>query len=386
MHIAINGWFWDQPFTGSGQYTRELVRALWRLRSLESAFAKLEITLILPKRATAPESVPDGVKIETVGVGGGQLGKVWFEQRTFPAVCGRLKADIAHVPYWAAPLSSPARIVVTIHDVIPLSMPIYQGGLGGRLYFGLVSASARGVGHIITDSEFSKQEIIAQIGFPAEHITAIPLACAEQYHPRRGAERDEAVRQKYGLPESYVLYLGGFDIRKNLRMLIAAYTYVGPSIGEEFPLILAGKPPEDWGSPRFPDLPSDLEARPELKAWIRWLGPVDEADKPSVYRMAQAFAFPSRYEGFGLTPLEAMACGTPVVATHTSSVPEVVGDAAYLVPEDDSRAMGGGIIAVCIQEDLHQSLRNASIARASNFSWEKTARQTFAVYEQVMSR
>lgn len=97
MHIALNGWFWDQPFTGSGQYTRELVRALWRLRRTESAFDKLAITLVLPKRPTAPDNVPDGVTIEIVSVGSGQLGKVWFEQRAFPAACGRLKADIAHV-------------------------------------------------------------------------------------------------------------------------------------------------------------------------------------------------------------------------------------------------------------------------------------------------
>jgi glycosyltransferase involved in cell wall biosynthesis len=201
-----------------------------------------------------------------------------------------------------------------------------------------------------------------------------------------GAERDTEIRVKYALPEAYALYLGGFDVRKNVRALIAAYTYVGPSVGEEYPLVLVGKPPEQWGTPRFPDLKAEIAARPELGQWIRWIGPVDEADKPSVYRMARAFCFPSRYEGFGFGPLEAMACGTPVIAANASSVPELVGEAAYLVDPDDSRALGGAIIAVMIQDDLRESLRNLGLARATAFSWARTARETLAVYQQAVQR
>jgi glycosyltransferase involved in cell wall biosynthesis len=113
---------------------------------------------------------------------------------------------------------------------------------------------------------------------------------------------------------------------------------------------------------------------------------VDEADKPGLYRMARAFVFPSRYEGFGLEPLEAMACGTATIAADASSIPEVVGDGAYLVDPDDSRAMGGAIIATLIQDDFRENLRNLGLARASNFSWTKTAQATLAVYQQVMAR
>lgn len=385
MHIALNAWFWDQPYTGSGQYLRGLVRALWWLRQNESPYADLRLTLIAPQRSQPLQDVPTGVQTRYLKAGKGQIGKVLFEQRAFPKAVGEIRADIAHVPYWAAPLSSPARLVVTIHDVIPLSVPIYQGGLGGRLYFGLVRASAQGVAHIITDSEFSKGEIVQHIGVPAEMVTAIPLAVSERFHPRLGAERDAEVRRKYNLPNSYALYLGGFDLRKNLRALIAAYTYVGPSVGDEYPLVLAGAPPKRWGTARFPDLPSEIAARAELGQWIRWIGAVDEADKPALYRMARLFVMPSRYEGFGLGALEAMACGTPVVAAEASALPEVVGDAAYLVPPHDSRALGGAIIAVLIQDDLHASLQNLGLARASNFSWERTARQTYAIYERVLA-
>lgn len=381
MHIAFNAWFWDQPYIGSGQYLRQLIPAL---RQLDP---NLKLSLILPGRIKSPENIPAGVEvISTRGSGRGQIGKVLFEQRVYPAAVGRISADIAHVPYWGGPLSSPARLVITIHDVIPLSMPVYQGSLGARLYFSLVTASAKGATYLITDSEFSRTEIIARIGVPAERITAIPLAMAPEFHPRLGAERDPQIREKYHLPEHYTLYLGGFDVRKNLRALLAAYTYAGPSVGEEYPLVLAGKAPEQWGTPRFPDLRAEIAQRPGLEQYICWIGPVDEADKPGVYRMASAFIYPSRYEGFGLGPLEAMACGTPVVAADASSIPEVVGDGAYLVSPDDSRKMGGAIIAVLIQNDLRESLRNLGLARASNFSWQRTASSTLAVYQQVMAR
>jgi glycosyltransferase involved in cell wall biosynthesis len=380
MHIAFNGWFWDQPYTGSGQYLRQLVAALPQIAP------NLKLTLIVPDRITSDNGIAPGIEIVTARAPlGGQVGKVLFEQQSFPDAAGKIGADIAHVPYWAAPLSSTIPLVVTIHDVIPLSMPVYQSGLGAKLYFSLVTASAKGVAHIITDSEFSRGEIVEQIGFPQEYITAIPLAVDPALHPRIGAERDPQIREKYDLPEQYAVYIGGYDVRKNLRALLSAYTYVGPPAGEEYPLVLGGRIPSQWGTPRFPDLPAEIE-RLGIGEYIRWIGPVEEADKPGVYRMARAAIFPSRYEGFGLGPLEAMACGTPTIAADASSIPEVVGDGAYLVDPDDSRKMGGAIIATLIQDDLRESLRNLGLARATNFSWQRTARETLAVYQQVIAR
>jgi len=378
MHIAFNGWFWDQPYTGSGQYIRALIPALHTIASA------MRLSLIVPEHVTITGDI--GAEVIRVPLPfGGNIGKVLFEQRIFPHLVGQIKADLAHVPYWGGPLRSPAPIVVTIHDVIPLSMPVYQGGWGPKLYTGLAIAGAKGAVHIITDSEFSRQEIVARIGVPADLVTAIPLAVGSDLHPRIGAERDPEIREKYHLPDSYTLYLGGFDVRKNLRALLAAYTYVGPSAGDDYPLVLAGKEPGAWGSPRFPDLKADIQ-RIGLGQWVRWIGPVDEADKPGVYRMARASVFPSRYEGFGLGPLESMACGTATIAADASSIPEVVGDGAYLVDPDDSRAMGGAIIATLIQDDLRESLRNHGLARASNFSWNRTARETLAIFQKVIGR
>lgn len=377
MHVALNGWFWDNQYSGSGQYTQQLLCAL-RLVAPDIHF-----TLIVPD--TGPvEGVPEGVTITRIRLPvGGQFGKVWFEQRGYPAAVKRSGAAIAHIPYWGPPLQSSARLVVTVHDVIPLSMPVYQGRLAARLYTSLVTAGARGATHLITDSDFSREELLDRIdGLSPERVTTVPLAAASEMHPKLNSDCDPCIRDKYQLPDTYALYLGGFDIRKNIRALLAAYTFVQSALGDEYPLVLAGKPPAQWGTPRFPDLPAEID-KLKLNDVVRWVGPVAEGDKAGIYRMARVAVVPSRYEGFGLGVLEAMACGTPVVAADATSIPEVAGDAAYLVDPTDARSMAGAIIAVLIQDPLHDQLQNQGLARATHYNWLNTAAQTVEVYRQA---
>lgn len=360
MRFLINGWFWDRPDTGSGQYTRQLVAYLRR------SAAEHEFIVAMP-----PATRSD-------------WRKVWFEQVGFPRLARQHRADSAHVPYWGAPLRSPVPTVVTVHDLIPLLLRDYRGSALVRLYTGLVSASARGAQAIITDSEASRRDIIAHLGVPEERVYAIPLAAGERYTPRVGALVDQAVRRKYDLPEHYVLYLGGFDQRKNVTTLLLAYTYVAQAVGERYPLVLAGRLPEG-NSRLFPDLRTYVRQL-GLEDTVRFIGPVEEDDKPALYRCAACFVFPSRYEGFGLPPLEAMACGTPVVAAETSSLPEVVGDAGFLVDPDDAVKMAGAILGILVQPELAEVLRQRGLAQAARFSWEKTARATLAVYERVAAQ
>jgi len=248
---------------------------------------------------------------------------------------------------------------------------------------GANTAAARGSSHTITLSQASKADIVKYIGLPEESITPIYLAADEAYHPRIGIEKDAAVRAKYNLPDEFVLGIGGFDVRKQFNQLLLAYTYVGQAEGDNIPLVMAGREPE-WGTGVFPDLPK-YAAELNITDYVRWIGYIDEADKPSLYRLARVFVFPSVYEGFGLPVLEAMASGVPVVANNVSSIPEVAGDGAYLVEPGDARAMAGAIIALLLQPSLHESLVTQGLARATNFSWRKTAKETLAVYEQVMA-
>jgi glycosyltransferase involved in cell wall biosynthesis len=377
MHIALNGWFWDQAHVGSGQYLRNLVIALRR------AEPALKLTLVMPAHQSQPQHIPDGVEVMTTGTGGtaSKFGKVWFEQRIFPQAAKRCGADLAHVPYWGSPLSASLPLVVSVLDVIPLLYPIYARGILNRLYISLVSAAAQAADHIITISETSKLDIEQQLGIETGKISVTYLAHDERFHPRIGAERDAAVREKYNLPERFVLCLSGFDARKQVNQLLLAYTYVGEAEGNNIPLVLAGKEP-DWTNPLFPDM-REYARRLKIEDYIHWIGYIDEADKPSLYRLADVFAFPSEYEGFGLPPLEAMASGTPVVAWDSIVADEVLEGGAYLV--DSARSMAGAIIALLLQNSLRDTMINQGLALSTRYSWRKTARDTLQAYEKTLA-
>jgi len=382
MHIALNGWFWDQPHTGSGQYVRHLLAALCEVAPDH------RYSLVVAGHVTCLDGLPDAVDVLRIPLRrGGHLGKVWFEQRGYPLAVAGLQADVAHVPYWGPPLRSPRPVVCSVLDVIPLAVRAYRTGVKNRLYTSLGVAAARGAAHIIAISEAGRRDVAARIGLPLERITTTPLAASPAFHPHSDRDRDTAVAAKYGLDDldDFVLYLGSYSVHKNVGLLLAAYTYVAQGMEGTVPLVLAGHTPRQWGSARFPDLPAYQQALGLPESQVRWIGPVDEADKPALYRLARVFAFPSLYEGFGLGPLEAMACGTPVVACDVSSVPEVTGDAAYLVRPNDSKGMGGAILSLLIDHDLANGLRERGLVRARAFSWQQTAKATLDVYARAIS-
>ena len=377
MHVAINAYFWNQPFTGSGQYIRQLVTHLNRHVS------DLQITLLFPQRdgADQPTEVPSGVAVHSIPIRSGHIGKMLFEQIQFPRACRELGADLAHIPYWGNPLQSPIPQVVTVHDLTTILMPEYRRSPRARAYNALVSASARGANHVITDSFASKLDIMDHLGIQEEEITAIYLAADAQHKPAENSLLDMAALRRYELPDFYVLYLGGYALHKNVMTLLVAYSSVARALGTDYPLVLAGSRPAET-SAVFPDYDTAIK-RLGLEEYVRWIGRVDEQDKPVLYRNAETFVFPSRYEGFGLGPLEAMSCGAPVVTTNSTSLPEVVGPAAFTVDADDAREMAGAIIASVIQENLRAELRQKGLEQAAKFSWQKTATETALIYDLV---
>ncbi len=378
MHLAINAYFWQRPFTGSGQYTRQLVYHLNRHVS------DLEITLIYPQAAGDEPiaDVPPDVHVKTMPIRAGHVGKLLFEQHGFPKACAEAGATIAHVPYWGAPLRSPVPLVVTVHDLTTVTVPEYRRGVKAKLYNALVTASAQGADHIITDSFASKLDIVDTFGLDEKGVTAVYLAAEEHFKPSGSEESllEMAALRRYDLPEFYILYLGGYSLHKNILTLLHAYSYVAKAEGDDFPLVLAGKKPDP--SPTHPDYDAYIK-KLGLTDQIHWIGFVDEPDKPLLYRSADLFVFPSRHEGFGLPPLEAMACGTPVVTTDADSLPEVVGDAAYTIPPDDARGMGGAMIALLTEQKTADELRQRGLEQAARFSWKKTAMETLMVYTRV---
>jgi glycosyltransferase involved in cell wall biosynthesis len=190
---------------------------------------------------------------------------------------------------------------------------------------------------------------------------------------------DAATRAAYDLPERYVLYLGGFDWRKNLKTVLETYRWAGRRIGNDYPLVIAGRLPDK--DTRFTPDPCRLREEVGVSAdFVHFSGFIEEADKPALYRGARAFLFPSRYEGFGLPPLEALACGVPVVASDAASLPEIVGSAGALLPPDDAEGMARKLIELALDDHLHREMSRRALNQAATFSWQRTAEATLAAY------
>ncbi len=375
MEIAVNGYFLNVPHTGSAQYTYQLLRALQRLGG------GLQIAAHVPYFMRDTLRPVGGIQARAPlagALGRGSLGKLWWEQMTWPRLAGKSGPNVVgHVPYFAPAHYHGFPLVTTIHDLIPVILPEYRGNFLVRLYTSLVMAAAHKADAVITDSHASKRDIVEHLGLDEMHVRVVHLAADARFSPGLRSEDVKAVRRRYDLPERFLFYLGGLDVRKNLGVLFEAL----PKLPPDVTLVVAGR--TRHGKARlFPDwVRQATEA--DLGPRVRFLGGVPEADKPLLYRAATVFVFPSRYEGFGLDPLEAMACGTPVVCSDAASLPEVVGEGGILVPPDDADAWAAAIGRLWESERERRFYADRAVAQAQGFSWEQTAAETIAVYKQV---
>jgi glycosyltransferase involved in cell wall biosynthesis len=310
--------------------------------------------------------------------------KLWFEQATFPRFCRRERAAVAHVPYWGSPLRSGVPTVVTIHDLIPLMFSLYRGNLLVRAYSALVSRSARRAAHIVTDSEASRQDIIDILKVPPDRVGVVYLAADESFRPVADRSVLEGMRAKYHLPERYLLYLGGFDARKNVSFLLQAYAQLVKEWPQAPRLVIAGRLPEE--SSEFFPAPHVWIDRLDLGDRVLLIGWVDEEDKPALYSAADVFVFPSDYEGFGLPVLEAISCGTPAVVTEAGSLPEIVGEGGLRVQVGNLMGLTQAMARVVREADLRESLRRQALAHAAQFTWDHAAAQMAAIYDLAARR
>ena len=432
MRIALNGSFLQQPATGSGQYTIQLIRELDQLleeplrvivpvdsrlppatsreppaEDLGSASLarsslylrevvrtrRAKERLAQPEKAGASEPhqpilLPDrqfligGTRAQLVAVappvlGHRQAAKVWFEQIGFPRAARAGRVDLVHVPYFGPPYRSPRPVVVTIHDLIMMVLPRHRGPLPVRLYTWLAGRSARQACLVLTDSNCSRRDVTERLGIPADRIRVIPLACDDRFRPDVDRAAIEKARRDYNLDRPYAFYLGGFDWRKNVPGLIAAFGQV-PT---DRLLAIGGAVPPP-GDALFPD-PREAIRRSPAAERIRLIGRVAEADKPALYAGAELFVFPSRYEGFGLTVLEAMASATPVVCSRVGGLPEIVphGRTGYLVEPGDEVGLRERI-QVLLEDDSH-ARRLGGAARElvrTEFSWDTCAERCLDAY------
>ncbi len=378
MRIAISGMFWTEPHVGSGQYLHNLV-AQFAARASGHQFI-----LVLPRYRGAEQ--PSLRSFQTVLMPtpydhrSENLAKVWFEQVALGQICRQMHADVLHVPYFGSPRFSKLPVITTVHDLIPLLVPGNRGGRAVQLYMRLAASSARRAHTVIADSHHTKMDVMQHLGISDERVVVTHLAASPELQPQ-SATAIAAVKERFQIVEPYVFYIGGFQAHKNVSTAIRAFARARRTLDHRVLLVIAGRLPTHE-SAIFPNIHRVI-LEENVAEDVVLLGSVSETEKAALLSGCEAFVFPSRYEGFGLPPLEAMQCGAPVLASATTSVGEIIGEGGVQLPPEDIDAWAAALGEILTDPNLREQLRIRGMERAKAFRWEQTAQQTLDVYEQV---
>ncbi len=310
-----------------------------------------------------------------------QLRQFAWKQFELPRQIQRLKIDVIHFTSFIASLRSDAPAVLTVHDLCFALYPETFPPLHRLYYSYVIPRSMRLCDAIIVDSDSTNRDLQTRVDPKREVVKTIHLGVdpVSFYHVRDESARTR-LREKYGLPSDFLLYVGTLEPRKNLPRLVRAFGYGVVSRGFPHNLVIAGR--KGW---MFEEIFREVRTL-NLTDRVCFPGYVEPSDLATLYSMARAFAYPSLYEGFGLPCLEAMSCGTPVVASDLSSLPEVVGECALMVEPTSVESIANALEKVCSDDECCRVLSEEGPKRASHFSWLTTAKQTAEIYMRICRR
>lgn len=303
--------------------------------------------------------------------------RLLWEQISLPGLAKSHQLDLLHSLHYTMPLAYPGRTVVTIHDMTFFLFPHYHTLLKRYFFRFFIRTSSHQAVALIADSESTRQDAIRLVGVPPGKIYTAQLGVTQEFRPIQDHMILLAARQKYHLPERFLLYVGMIEPRKNLSTLLQAYATIADQIPDHR-LVVVG--PKGW---MVENILQQTE-RLNISDKVHFTGYVEQADLPLLYNMADVFIYPSVYEGFGLPILEAMACGTPVITSNVSSMPEIVGDAGIQLAPSDSQALARSLLELINDPVIRQRLSKKGLERAAAFTWDRTAEKTIAVYRQVL--
>jgi glycosyltransferase involved in cell wall biosynthesis len=374
MHIAINAHLLAHTLSfrraGVSHYIEQLLQHLaqvdhtnrysvYTTRGLNAA------ALALPPRFAVRPSLLPTINPRV---------RIPWEQCLAPLLLRRSGADLFHGTLNVVPMLCPVPSVVTVHDLAFIRFP-HTFRSYNRTYLDLATRiSVRRAARICAVSEHTKREVVGLLGVPPERVVVTYNAARAHFQPP-DPHTLQQFRIREGLPEQFVLYVGTLEPRKNLTTLLDAYSQVART--SDIPLIVGGG--KGW---LYQPVFERLEAL-GLRERVQFVGYIDEEDLPLWYAAATVFVFPSIYEGFGMPPLEAMACGTPVLTSNSSSLPEVVGDAGLMAEPTDVDALAAALLRLLHDTDLRHDLRERGLQRAQAFSWRTTAERTLEAYEAI---
>ncbi len=363
MHIGIDARLVYHTRAGIGEYTLRLTQALAEL------YPDQRFTLLQDARAGQAFVKADNVAIARTRVPSHHRA----EQLLLPWVVRALGVDVFHSPDFIPPFRARGRSVITIHDLAFLIYPHFLTKDAAR-YYGQIDRAVRHADQIIAVSQSTKNDLVRMLGAPEDKITVIYEAADPVFRPLDRIASWRHVHEIYDLPEDYILFVSTIEPRKNIGALLRAYRRLRDDYRLTPDLALGGSP--GWLSDDIYNLVDKLDLRP----YCHFLGRVAAHDLVHLYNAARVLVHPAFYEGFGLTPLEAMACGTPVIVSNVSSLPEVVGDAALLIDPEHDEEITVALWRILSDDGLFESLRAKGLQRAAAFSWHRAAEQTMAVY------
>ena len=292
----------------------------------------------------------------------------------------RKKVDLFHATDHHIPKLSGTPVVATLMDPVPLMRPDWANSTGRKLKNWLFRRSTQWASHYITISHAVVPDLVEHFGIPEEKITPIHLGVNMADFSTVSLEKKSAVLERLGIKSGFFLFIGTLQPRKNVNKIIEAFEQLSPEIQKEHPLVIVGR--EGWSSE---DVVKKIHRLVDLGV-AHWLGYVSFADKVVLLQSAISLVFPSLYEGFGLPVLEAFASRLPVITSNTSSLPEVAGDAAYLVDPLDAEALKDAMNRVITHPELSKNLAEKGYLRASQMTWESCAKKTLDVYRNCISR
>lgn len=380
MNVFFNATALLAPKTGIGQYCFHLMSALASMPEVNARYfyAGQWSDVIRTNRSAPGVARTNRVKQLALKLAPDLAYGVrqHLRSRQFNAGLTSLSGAVYHEPNFL-PLSVALPTVVTVHDLSILRYPETHPRDRVAFMSKRIVKAIRTADRVITDADYVRQEILAEFGVDPSRVVAVPLAAAENFRQQSAEALLETLGALGLRNKGYILAVGTLEPRKNLVTALRAYARLPDILRRDYPFVIAGM--SGW---RLDQLGGELEtlvARGEVKR----LGFVPDAQLPALYAGAVAFVYPSLYEGFGLPPLEAMACGTPVMVSDRSTLPEVVGDAGMLLDALDVDAWAAGMQQLIEDTALQASYRELGLRRAAEFSWQKCAEQTLAIYRQV---
>lgn len=353
---------------GIVEYTRHLIRELAALDAVND----YRLVQHIRDRETLVVA-PNFARINTLTPSHHRLERWALSAELLPH-----RLDILHSPDAIPPARAARRQVITIHDLHYLHYPQFMTADSRRYYVGQIVWAVRRADHLLASSQATRADLVTLLNVPEAKITVHMLGVDDLFKPALPAAI-QACRARWGLPAHYLLFVGTFEPRKNIPTLLHAYDLLRHDLPDAPPLVLAGR--RGW-------LYDDIQRTAEdlaLGDHLIWVENPPRGDLPALYSGAAALTLPSHYEGFGLTALEAMACGTPPVASDRSSLPEVVGDAGLLVNPGDADSIADALRRLLTDSALRDTLRATGLARAATFTWRRMAEIVREVYARVMA-